>query len=88
MPSCARASFTRASAICRSRFSRSAVRTDSDTARVYVVSPTGSAEERIVITGQTVGDLIEITNGVKAGDVVATSNIAQLADGVRITGTR
>ena len=60
----------------------------SGTARVYVVSPTGSAEERIVTTGQTVEDLIEITSGVKAGDVVATSNVAQLADGVRITGTR
>ena len=67
---------------------RSAVRTDADTARVYAVSPAGSAEERIVTTGQTVGDLIEITSGVKAGDTVATSNVAQLADGVRIIGTR
>ena len=66
----------------------SAVRTDSDTARVYVVSPTGSAEERIVTTGQTVEGLIEITTGVKAGDVVATSNVAQIADGVRITGAK
>jgi RND family efflux transporter MFP subunit len=66
----------------------SAVRTDSDTARVYVVSSAGSAEERIVTTGQTVGDLIEITSGVKTGDVVATSNVARLADGMRITGTR
>ena len=66
----------------------SAVRTDADTARVYVVSPTGSAEERIVTTGQTVGDLIEIITGVKAGDAVATSNVAQIADGVRITPTR
>jgi len=64
-----------------------AVRTDSDTARVYVVV-TGLAEERIVTTGQTVGDLIEITSGVKTGDVVATSNVARLADGMRITGTR
>ena len=66
----------------------SAVRTDSDTARVYVVSSTGSAEERIVTTGQTVEGLIEITTGVKAGDVVATSNVAQIADGVRITGAK
>ena len=50
--------------------------------------PAGSAEERIVTTGQTVGDLIEIITGVKAGDAVATSNVAQLADGVRITETR
>jgi RND family efflux transporter MFP subunit len=66
----------------------SAVRTDSDTARVYVVSSTGTAEERIVTTGQAVGDLIEITSGVKAGDALATSNVAQLADGMRITGAR
>lgn len=65
----------------------SAVRTDSDTARVYVIV-TGLAEERIVTTGQTVGDLIEITSGLKAGDAVAASNVAQLADGMRITGTR
>ena len=65
-----------------------AVRTDSDTARVYVVSAAGLAEERIVTTGQTVGDLIEIASGIKAGDAVATSNVAQLADGMRITGTR
>ena len=67
---------------------RTTVRSDSDTARVYVISADGSAEERIVTTGETVGDLIEITSGVKAGDVVATSNVAQLADGVRVTGTR
>lgn len=66
----------------------SAVRTDSGTARVFVVSETRSVEERIVTTGQVVGDLIEITSGVKAGDAVATSNIAQLADGVRIAGAR
>src|SRR6185436_6539294 len=65
----------------------SAVRTDSDTARVYVIV-SGLAEERIVTTGQTVGDLIEITSGLKAGDAVATSNVARLADGMRITGTR
>ena len=67
---------------------RSAVRTDAETARVYAVSPAGLAEERIVTTGQSVGDLIEITSGIKAGDAVATSNVAQLADGVRIIGTR
>lgn len=66
----------------------SAVRTDSGTARVFVVSETRSVEERIVTTGQVVGDLIEITSGVKAGDAVATSNVAQLADGVRIAGAR
>ena len=62
----------------------SAVRTDAGTARVYVIAPSQSAEERIVTTGQTVGDLVEITSGVKAGDAVATSNLAQLTDGVRV----
>jgi RND family efflux transporter MFP subunit len=66
----------------------SAVRTDSGTARVFLVNATGAAEERIVTTGQAVGDLIEITRGVEVGDAVATSNVAQLADGVRIGGTR
>jgi RND family efflux transporter MFP subunit len=66
----------------------SAVRTDSGTARVFVVSEARSAEERIVTTGQVVGDSIEITSGVKAGDAVATSNVAQLADGVRIVGAK
>jgi membrane fusion protein (multidrug efflux system) len=66
----------------------SAVRADAETARVYVVSAEGTAEERIVTTGQMVGDLIEITSGIKAGDTVATSNVTKLADGVRIAGTR
>jgi hypothetical protein len=35
-----------------------------------------------------VGDLLATTSGVKTGDVVATSNVARLADGMRITGTR
>ncbi|MBI4264042.1 MAG: efflux RND transporter periplasmic adaptor subunit [Acidobacteria bacterium] len=61
-----------------------AVRTISGTARVYAVSSDGLVQERIVTTGQTVGDLIEITSGVARGDTVAVSNVTQLADGVRI----
>ena len=45
-------------------------------------------EERIVTTGQAVGDLVEITSGMSRGETVATSNVAQLADGVRITEGR
>jgi multidrug efflux pump subunit AcrA (membrane-fusion protein) len=41
-------------------------------------------EERIVTTGETVGDLVEITKGLKAGERVATTNVGQLADGIRI----
>lgn len=66
----------------------SAVRGDAETARVYVVSAAGTAEERIVTTGQAVGDLIEITSGLAAGDTVAASHVTKLADGVRVAGTR
>jgi membrane fusion protein (multidrug efflux system) len=60
-----------------------AVRTVAGTSRVFVVSG-GHAEERIVTLGQPVGDLIEITSGLKAGETVATSSVAQLADGARV----
>jgi membrane fusion protein (multidrug efflux system) len=64
----------------------SAVRTVSGTARVFVVTD-GRAEERLVTTGQTVGDLVEITTGLKAGEQVVTSNVTQVVDGVRVTAT-
>ncbi len=60
-----------------------AVRTVSGTARVFVVSG-DRAEERIVMTGQAVGDQVEITSGLKAGERVATSGVEQLVDGVRV----
>ena len=60
-----------------------AVRTVAGTSRVFVVAG-DKAEERIVTIGQPVGDLIEITSGLKAGENVATSGVAQLADGVRV----
>jgi RND family efflux transporter MFP subunit len=60
----------------------SAVQTSAGTSRVYVV--TGDrVEERIVAVGQTVDALVEITNGVKAGERVATTNVSKLADGRR-----
>jgi RND family efflux transporter MFP subunit len=60
-----------------------AVRTVSGTARVFVVSG-DRAEERIVMTGQTVGDRIELTDGVTPGERVVASDIDALADGVRV----
>ena len=65
-----------------------AVRTVSGSARVYVVSAAHTLEERIVTTGQTVGDLIEVTGGLARGETVAASNVGQLADGVRIAAAR
>jgi membrane fusion protein (multidrug efflux system) len=60
-----------------------AVQVTSGTSRVYVI--TGDhVDERIVTTGETVGDLVEITKGLKAGERVATKNVAQLADAMKV----
>ena len=61
----------------------SAVQTTGGTSRVYVVNG-DRVEERIVTTGQTVDALVEITNGLKAGERVATTNVTKLSDGARI----
>jgi len=61
-----------------------AVVTSAGTSRVYVVNG-DHVEERIVTTGETVGDLLEITKGLKAGERVATKNVAQLADGIKVS---
>jgi len=61
-----------------------AVRTVSGTSRVFVVAG-GRAEERLVTTGQSVGDRVEITTGLKAGEQVATTNLPQLVDGVAVS---
>jgi len=61
-----------------------AIRTVSGTSRVFVVAG-GRAEERLVTTGQAVGEHVEITTGLKAGEQVATTNLPQLVDGVAVT---
>ena len=60
------------------------VLTLSGTSRVYVVAG-DHVDERIVTTGETVGDLIEITKGLKAGERVATKHVALLADGSKVS---
>ena len=60
-----------------------AVQTASGTSRVYVVNGE-RVEERIVTLGQRVDRQIEITNGLKSGEQVATANVASLADGIRV----
>ena len=57
-----------------------AVVTSAGTSRVFVVNG-DRAEERLVTTGQTVGDLVEVSSGLKAGERVATKNVGQLSDG-------
>ena len=60
-----------------------AVVTDAGVSRVFVIKD-GHAEQRLVQTGQTEGDLIEIKQGVAADELVATSNQQQLTDGVAV----
>ncbi|HKG11735.1 MAG TPA: efflux RND transporter periplasmic adaptor subunit [Pyrinomonadaceae bacterium] len=60
-----------------------AVRTDGTTARVFVIQD-GFARERLIATGQQEGDLIEVKGNIQAGELVATSNVEQLADGVPV----
>lgn len=60
-----------------------AVRTIAGTARVFVIAG-DRAEERIVMTGQVVGDQVEITTGLKPGERVAAGGIEKLVDGVRV----
>jgi multidrug efflux pump subunit AcrA (membrane-fusion protein) len=56
---------------------------DGDRASVFVVSG-DRVEERIVNSGQAVGDLVEITKGLKSGERVATRNVGKLADGLKV----
>lgn len=60
-----------------------AVRTDGTTSRVFVIRD-GVAQERLVATGRQDGDLIEIKGNVAADELVAVSNVEQLADGVPV----
>ncbi len=60
-----------------------AVRTVAGTARVFVVA-NDRAEERVVMTGQVVGNEIEIATGLKAGERIVTTGLDQMVDGVRV----
>lgn len=61
----------------------SAVETVSGTSRVYVVK-NDQIEERIVTIGERVGERIEMTSGVRQGEVVAAEPRGRLTDGVAV----
>jgi RND family efflux transporter MFP subunit len=61
-----------------------AIRTVAGTARVFVIA-NDRAEERVVMTGQVVGDQVEIVSGLNAGERVAASGLNQLVDGIRVS---
>ncbi len=60
-----------------------ALRTISGATYVFIIK-SGHAEQRLVQSGQTESDLVEITSGVAADEVVATSNVDQLSDGMTV----
>jgi membrane fusion protein (multidrug efflux system) len=62
-----------------------AVASAAGQSKVFVIE-NGKAVERIVKTGATDGDLIEIAEGVKDGETVATSNLDKLQTGVAVNG--
>ncbi len=59
----------------------SAVRTEGDINKVYVVKD-GVANERLVQLGFLENDMIEVKQGIQEGETVATSNTDKLGDGV------
>jgi membrane fusion protein (multidrug efflux system) len=62
----------------------SSIETVAGTSRVYVIAAGDKVEERIVTVGEKVGDRIEVTSGVAAGDKVAANPRGKLADGLRV----
>jgi len=60
-----------------------AVRPAAGLSKVFVIE-NGKAVERIVKTGVTDSDLIEIAEGVKVGEIVATSNLDKLVTGAAV----
>jgi len=60
-----------------------AVVSEAGVSRVFVIKD-GHAEQRLVQTGQTDGDLIEIKTGIAADEQVATSSLEQLSDGIAV----
>jgi RND family efflux transporter MFP subunit len=53
---------------------------------IFVVTPEGRVEYRLVKTGKTLGNQVEILSGLAAGEKVAVSQIDRLRDGARVEG--
>ena len=61
----------------------SAVKAEGDTNKVFVIKD-GAAREHIVQLGLLENDMIQIKTGLVEGDIIATSNINDLFDGVLV----
>ncbi len=62
----------------------SAVRTEGETNKVFVVKEDGRVEEKLVQLGLLENDMIEIKQSVAENELVATSNLNLLYDGVAV----
>jgi membrane fusion protein, multidrug efflux system len=60
-----------------------AVKTENDVNKVYVIKD-GAARELIVQVGLLEGESIQVKQGVNEGDVIATSALGELYDGVLV----
>jgi RND family efflux transporter MFP subunit len=63
---------------------RSAVITEDERNHVFVVSADGSATRRIVHLGYERAGVVEVREGVQAGDTVVTAGKGSLSDGARV----
>jgi RND family efflux transporter MFP subunit len=63
---------------------KAAVSTNGEVSRVFVVKG-DKAEERLITIGQTVGDNVEATTGINAGDRIIVGGREKLRDGSAIT---
>ena len=61
----------------------SAVETLSGTSRIYVVKD-NKIEERIVTIGDRIDNLVEVTSGVRKGEVIASEPRGRLTDGLAV----
>lgn len=61
----------------------SAVKTDGDINRVYVIQD-GFARERLVQLGLLEGDIIQVKQGVQENETIATGNLGALGDGAQV----
>jgi RND family efflux transporter MFP subunit len=53
--------------------------------RVFVIDEKGTAHSRPVHAGIRLGTRVEILSGLQAGDRIATSGLAHLVDGTRVS---
>ncbi|HTJ01112.1 MAG TPA: hypothetical protein VL527_19670, partial [Dongiaceae bacterium] len=52
---------------------------------IAFVAVNGHAELRLIKTGKTIGDEVEVVSGLDAGEKVVVSDVAQLLDGQPLT---